>query len=331
MHKSPQEAFSYFSSVYFPEFRDASHDSPSYFCSIIHCLKALQKSYSLGWYSCDEFNPEKYDFYANFKNGDLNWVVPGKLIAFSDPGKQNVEVVARNLKELGVTAVVRLNNKTYSADRFRKLGFRHFDLYFNDGACPSEEILRKFLSICENEAGAIAVHCKSGLGRAGTLIACYAMKHFEYPASEIIAWVRMCRPGSILGPQQLFLIEIEETCFKWGEAHRKSVSGSSIFGGRNLEDKIPLRRKSYDVGIKESSKFEKGLDRKLVTAKWKYGDVATKDIEDRDAISPPVSYRKKGNGFRRTFMNLSSCFFYKESLSITLASPLSKNKKIFDL
>lgn len=53
----------------------------------------------------------------------------------------------------------------------------------------------------------MAVHCKAGLGRTGCLIASYAMKHYKFPAAFFIGWIRICRPGSILGPQQHFLIE----------------------------------------------------------------------------------------------------------------------------
>ncbi|KAF5911083.1 hypothetical protein HPG69_001048 [Diceros bicornis minor] len=48
-------------------------------------------------------------------------------------------------------------------------------------------------------------HLTAGLGRTGTLIACYVMKHYRFTHAEIIAWIRICRPGSIIGPQQHFL------------------------------------------------------------------------------------------------------------------------------
>jgi len=49
------------------------------------------------------------------------------------------------------------------------------------------------------------VHCKAGLGRTGTAIAAFLMKNYRFSATEAIAWCRICRPGSIVGPQQHFL------------------------------------------------------------------------------------------------------------------------------
>lgn len=36
------------------------------------------------------------------------------------------------------------------------------------------------------------------------------MKHYGFHAPDFIGWIRLARPGSILGPQQHFLIEIEK-------------------------------------------------------------------------------------------------------------------------
>lgn len=84
------------------------------------------------------------------------------------------------------------------------------ELYFADGSVPSMDIVKKFLETVEKEEGAIAVHCKAGLGRTGTLIGLYAMKHYQFPAAAFIGWIRIARPGSILGPQQNYLIDMEQ-------------------------------------------------------------------------------------------------------------------------
>jgi protein tyrosine phosphatase len=39
----------------------------------------------------------------------------------------------------------------------------------------------------------VLVHCKAGLGRTGSLIGCYIMKHWRWTALETIAWLRICR------------------------------------------------------------------------------------------------------------------------------------------
>ncbi|KAL0603716.1 Dual specificity protein phosphatase CDC14A, partial [Plecturocebus cupreus] len=73
-------------------------------------------------------------------------------------------------KKHNVTAVVRLNKKIYEAKRFTDAGFEHYDLFFIDGSTPSDNIVRRFLNICENTEGAIAVHCK-GVCKASVVVA----------------------------------------------------------------------------------------------------------------------------------------------------------------
>lgn len=82
-------------------------------------------------------------------------------------------------------------------------------MFFIDGSTPSDFIVNKFLQVSERDPGVLAIHCKAGLGRTGTLIGCYAMKHFKFPAAFFIGWIRIARPGSILGPQQHYLLEKE--------------------------------------------------------------------------------------------------------------------------
>lgn len=56
------------------------------------------------------------------------------------------------------------------------------------------------------------VHCKAGLGRTGVLICCYMIKHFGFTAQEAMGYIRVCRPGSVIGPQQHYLLHYAPRC-----------------------------------------------------------------------------------------------------------------------
>lgn len=130
-------------------------------------------------------------------------------------------------KNLNVTLVIRLNTPCYDSSVFTQNGINHADLYFPDGAVPNPDVISQFMRLVENNTGAIAVHCKAGLGRTSTLIALYLMKHYRFCASDAIAWLRIVRPGSVLGPQQQFLVSIQSHVFE---------SGIESLIWRNLKD-----------------------------------------------------------------------------------------------
>ena len=62
------------------------------------------------------------------------------------------------------------------------------------------------------------MQCSSGRGRTGTLIALYLMKHHGFTAREAMGWLRICRPSSIIGPQQHYL-EQQETRMLGGQGY----------------------------------------------------------------------------------------------------------------
>ena len=199
-------------------FRDASKGPCSYFLSLSSCFEALEHAIKRNWFNYLTFSSPDYEFLSKPQNGDLNWIIPGQFIAFSSPapdtssGYSNalrVENYSSVFNSLKVKTVIRLNKAKYSPEGFKTKGIKHFDLHYKDGSVPSIELVDRFIDICSSQQGAVGVHCKAGLGRTGTLIGCYSIKIFKFPADAFIAWCRLCRPGSILGPQQQFLIDYE--------------------------------------------------------------------------------------------------------------------------
>ncbi len=54
------------------------------------------------------------------------------------------------------------------------------------------------------------VHCAAGLGRAGTILACYLVRHKNYSAREAISEIRQKRPGSIQSDAQELAVSFYE-------------------------------------------------------------------------------------------------------------------------
>ena len=128
-------------------------------------------------------------------------------------------------KQKKVSLVVRLNKKAYHEEDFQRVGIDHLEQFYVDGSCPPIQILDRVVEAFDNvpDDQAFAVHCKAGLGRTGTCIGAYIMKHYRFTASEVIAWMRICRPGMVIGPQQQFLKEIEQRMWQLGQQQQQVV------------------------------------------------------------------------------------------------------------
>lgn len=298
--RTAYDSWSYFKNVTPPlaDFRDASSGPSTYSCSILDVLRGLEYAMMTGLFDRKQFNVKEYEHYEKIENGDLNWVIPGKLIAFVGPAESKEEALEIGsltpeeycaiFKKLGVKHVVSLSKRKYNENAFIKGGFNFTDLYFTDGSVPSFEVVAKFLEVCENEPGAIAVHCKAGLGRTGTLIGCYAMKHYKFCAAEFIGWIRLCRPGSVLGPQQQFLCEIEEYMHSLAEEspiYKNIYPNLETYLEQNKE--IQKERKTLTKQkAEEASQFEKKIaiygennqGQKLLEAKNRFGPFQLKSI-----------------------------------------------------
>lgn len=69
--------------------------------------------------------------------------------------------------------------------------------------------------ICLSNEMTTVPQCKAGLGRTGTLIGAYMVWKYGFTANEAIAFMRIVRPGSVVGPQQQYLYLKQLEWCKW--------------------------------------------------------------------------------------------------------------------
>jgi len=200
-------------------FRDPTFVESSFPLTVLDCLRGLNKAVECEWFDLNEFDLEQYEDLDHPENGDMHQICP-KFVAFRGPeqrsqrdpetGAASPELVIEMFKKLRVSKVIRLNESdAYDRKVFVNAGMQHLDLYFEDCTTPTDELVVRFLEEVK-APGVVAVHCLAGLGRTGTMIGLWLMSKHGFTAREAIAWMRIVRPGCVIGPQQHYLEWMEK-------------------------------------------------------------------------------------------------------------------------
>ena len=140
--------------VKFLPYRDAGKGPSLYELHVIDVLRGVHKARQLGWVDFKSFDIKTYEHYEKVENGDWNWIIPGKFLAFATPKGQPTksyelspcmlvlplcpppsDMIAdfvcsnslpayyvEHFKKIGVTTVVRLNEKLYDERDFTNYG-----------------------------------------------------------------------------------------------------------------------------------------------------------------------------------------------------------------
>ncbi|XP_012279035.1 dual specificity protein phosphatase CDC14A [Orussus abietinus] len=278
----------------FLPFQDASIGISGYTIRLLDCLNAIHKAAAFGFFNFEDFDLAEYEKYEQMKNGDLNWMVPQKFLAFVGPStevgsayhppERYIDYFVRN----GAIAVVRLNKKSYEASRFTRAGIMHYDMFMPDGSVPPRRILNQFLQLAETTNGPIAVHCKAGLGRTGSLIAAYLIKHYRMTAREAIAWMRICRPGSVIGHQQAWLEDIESFLWRAGHQYRLKYH-------RDGDMILHHKRGIYSIAYKLEQKINFALGTERFTCNGAENNLDVSDVPRKRKVRTSVPEAQKCN------------------------------------
>ena len=147
-------------------------------------------------------------------NPDNYWVIPGRLIAGAYPGARYFEEDARRkldrLLMAGVTQFVDLTEEgelpPYLAILEEQAGWLdktavHQRFPIKDMHCPTPAQVKEILDTIDaalKDRRTVYVHCYGGIGRTGTIIGCYLVRH-GLPGAEALNTIARLRAGSSNG------------------------------------------------------------------------------------------------------------------------------------
>ena len=144
------------------------------------------------------------------KPDNFSWLIDGKLAGSAIPtSKDEIKWV----QEQGVKSIVTIREEPLADEWIKGVNYLH--VMSNDMGVPEFDDLIHTVDfihrrLAHNEP--VLVHCLAGLGRTGTVLACYLVKYQNMTADEATQKVREERPGSIQSyPQDEIIFRFEKS------------------------------------------------------------------------------------------------------------------------
>ena len=144
------------------------------------------------------------------KPDNFSWLIPEKLAGSAIP--TSLEEIKWALNE-GVKSIVTIREEALEFPLPAEMKYLH--VHSNDMGVPEFDDLVHAVDfihtrITSNEP--VMVHCLAGLGRTGTILACYLIKYKKMSADDAIQKVRNERPGSIQSfPQEEMIFQFAKS------------------------------------------------------------------------------------------------------------------------
>lgn len=129
------------------------------------------------------------------RRSSFTWVVPKRVIGMGRPTDDDLAA----LRACGVRHLISLTTSPLDPDALARHALAAVHLPLADMSTPAMDEVSEFVRTLERlleGGGKVAVHCGAGLGRTGTMLACYLVSRGR-SADEALREVRRRRPGSV--------------------------------------------------------------------------------------------------------------------------------------
>ena len=131
---------------------------------------------------------------------NFSWIIQGKL---AGSGMPTTHGEFEWIKDQGIRAVVTMTENPLPSEWTS--GTEYIHLPTPDLRAPDAEKIVQAANFIHENIGAgrpVMVHCAAGLGRAGTILACYLVRYGGYEPRDAVSEIRRKRPGSIQSAEQ---------------------------------------------------------------------------------------------------------------------------------
>lgn len=143
------------------------------------------------------------------KPTNFSWVIKDKL---AGSGMPTTFDEFDWIQKQGVSSIVTMTENSLPENWTQQL-HNYLHVPTPDLTAPSMDEINtavEFIHAQIQTNKSVMVHCAAGLGRAGTILACYHVKYLGYSSMDAIKKIRKQRPGSIQSKPQELAIALYE-------------------------------------------------------------------------------------------------------------------------